>query len=426
MHSKDVKTLRNHTLGFVLLLILLLNGTSHAAKNVILVIGDGMGFNQVAAARIYNGGQNGRLHLDRLPYTAIVNTSSLDSLITDSAACGTAFACGRKTRNGWLAMTPGETVGDPVRLTTVLEQAKQQGRATGLVTTTTMTHATPAVFAAHVEDRGKWDTVAKQYLTETQPDLLLGGGLQYFLPPREPGSQRSPSALTRQGVDPAEAENDRGLLEIAEKNGYRICLTRKDLASLFHPGQEKVLGLFDLGHLPCEFERSGDTPVPELREMTRFALEFLGQSPNGFFLMIEGGRIDHIGHSAWDDFDGDGQRGPDDPEDRQEVLRRNVIETLALDEAVAEILCWMEKRKDTLLLVTADHETGGLELIGPTGELVSASDLPLAHWATNGHTASNVPAYATGAGASALHGYLDNTDVFHFLARALEPQAPSR
>lgn len=408
------------------MLILLLDGTSFAAKNVILVIGDGMGFNQVAAARIHSGGQNGRLHLDRLPYTAIVNTSSLDSLITDSAACGTAFACGRKTRNGWLAMTPGQSGGDPVRLTTVLEQAKQQGRATGLVTTTTMTHATPASFAAHVEDRGKWDTIAKQYLTATQPDLLLGGGLQYFLPPGEPGSQRSPSTLARQGVDPAEAENDRGLLEMAEKNGYRICLTHKDLASSFHLGQVKVLGLFGLGHLPCEFERPVGTPVPELREMTRFALEFLGQSPRGFFLMVECGRIDHIGHGAWDDFDDDGQRGPDDPEDRQEALRRNVLETLSLDRTVAEILDWMEERDDTLLLVTADHETGGLQLIGPAGEVVSASSLPLVHWATNGHTASNVPAYATGEGASALHGYLDNTDVFHFLARALESQAPSR
>jgi len=406
----------------ILLLLLFLEGTGLAARNVILMIGDGMGFNQVTAARLYRGGQNSRLNLDRLPYTAIVNTSALDSLVTDSAAAATALACGEKTKNGWLATVPDGASGKYQRVVTLLERAQQRGRKTGLVTTTTMTHATPAAFAAHVPDRGKWDAIAKQYLTETQPDLLLGGGLQYFLPPGEKGSYRTKDHLVRQGVDPTEAEKDRGLLEVAKENGYRICLAREDLVPPASQKDDKVLGLFAPGHLPYELDRPANSPVPELSEMTRLALERLSQCPGGFFLMVEGGRIDHAGHQSWNDFDEDGQGGPDDPEDRQHALRKNIAETLAFDRAIAEVLSWMEDRQDTLLLVTADHETGGLVVHAPGGENPSGSILPLASWTTNGHTPSNVPAYAAGAGAEQLHGYLDNTDIFRLLAASLTVQ----
>lgn len=409
-------------LGVLLLLPAL---GSEAARNVILMIGDGMGFNQVAAARFYVGGHDGRLHMDTMPYTAIVNTTSRDSFITDSAAGGTALSCGVRTNNGMVAMVPDPDSGEPVPVETILQIAKKLGRATGLVTTTEMTHATPAVFGAHAEDRGLWDVIARQYLTETQPEILLGGGLHHFLPPSDPLSIRSPENLVKQGLSQEEAENDQGLLDLARQNGYQILMSGHDLEKSFDLQQNKVLGLFAKGHLPYELERTEESEVPKLREMVRFALNHLDQHPEGFFLMVEGGRIDHAGHASWNDFNGDGLRGPDDPADMLQALKLNMAETLEFDQSIAVVLEWLKGRDDTLVIVTADHETGGLELIGPYGSELEAGQYPEIHWASTNHTANNVPAYAIGVGAERVRGYIQNTEIFDIMKASLRDYSMS-
>ena len=320
-------------------------------RNVIFLIGDGMGFEHVKAARMYLNGDEEPLSFESLPYQAEMTTDSANSPVTDSAAAGTAMATGVKVNNGVVSVA---IPGDGSELETLLEYLQDRGKSTGLVTTTSMTHATPACFGAHEESRGNTSEIAADYLYQTRPNVLFGGG--------EPE------------------------LDDAEDSGYTVVTNVFEMLALDTAAESMVSGQFGSGHMPFEFDGLGD--LPPLSYMTEIALDILDNDPDGFFLMVEGGRIDHAGHSN--------------------DIERNVHETIEFSYTVQEVIDWAAGRSDTLILVTADHETGGLTVIANNG----AGDYPTVTWSTGGHTGVNVPVYARGPNAELISGIMDNTELF--------------
>ena len=328
-------------------------------KNVILMIGDGMGPEHVDAGRMFLGGE---IVFDQFPYRAEVTTYSANSSITDSAAAGTAMATGQKVNNGVISTA---LPGDGSELTTSLETFQTLGKATGLVTTTTVTHATPAAFGAHANSRTDTDEIAGDLLSQTHPNVLFGGG---------------GAGMT---------------VEDAMAAGYTVIEDRDGLLALDTGTETFVSGQFGSSHLPYEYDGLGN--LPHLSEMTATALDVLDNDPDGFFMMVEGGRIDHAGH------------GND--------IERNVRETVEFANTVELVLDWAAGRSDTLILVTADHETGGLTVTTDNGPGVA----PEVTWSTTGHTGVNVPIYAWGADAQLFTGVLDDTDIFTLIAEAVKP-----
>ncbi|WP_457654000.1 alkaline phosphatase [Rhodocaloribacter sp.] len=285
--------------------------------NVILFISDGCGPASFTLARTYATDVLGRdgLVIDGLQVGA-VRTRSADSRVTDSAAGATAFACGIKTNNGALAVDPE---GQPH--TTVLEAAEARGMATGLVVTSTIAHATPAAFAAHVPSRGMYAEIASQEIGQGI-EVLFGGGTMDFLPTEAGGSRT----------------DGRNLFDEARAAGYQIVRTRADFdGDLRAP----VLGLFTPGHMAYEIDRD-PAREPSLAEMMRKAIDLLKDDPDGFFLMVEGSRIDHAAH------------GND--------AAAHLHDILAFDEAVSAALDFARADGRTLIVSTSDHETGGLTL----------------------------------------------------------------
>lgn len=344
--------------------------TTARPRNVILLIGDGMGPEQVKAASQYAHGADGRLSFQSLPHQGTVSTHSAGGprAVTDSAAAATAMATGRKVDNGVLSVaTPGD--GSPLR--TALEYAQAEGRRTGLVTTTTLTNATPAGFACHVASRSESRQIAEQILG-VRPNVLLGGG-------------------------------GAGMTDLAaQEAGYAIVKDRESLRAAVAAKEDYVCGLFGQGYMPYEYEYASGTHraynrLPHLSEMTSAALELLAAGENGFFLMVEGGRIDHAGHSN--------------------DLQNIIVETVEFDSTVKAVLEWARGRDDTLILVTADHETGGLHVMDDPGQ----GRWPNVEWSSKNHTGVRVPIYAWGVGAQAVEGDIDNTDIFTILTGRPKP-----
>lgn len=327
-----------------------------AGRNAILFIGDGMGPEQVRAAGMFLSGEPGTLFFERFPHRAEVTTASAEGKVTDSAAAATALATGRKVTNGVLSLA---TPGDGSRLPTILERSAAEGRRVGLVTTTHATHATPAAFGAHQPSRENYDEIAWDYLTDSKPDVLFGGG----------GYGLSKAA--------------------AVFAGYPVVTARNELLAVDPGSTDRLWGLFGHAHLPYEHEGLGS--APHLSEMTRTALAVLERDPDGFFLMVEGGRIDHACHSN--------------------DLARAVKETIEFANAVRAAYEWAKERDDTLILVTADHETGGLSVKKNLG----AGKLPEVAWATKDHTGANVFLYAWGTGSERISGTIDNTQVYEIM-----------
>lgn len=412
--------------------------------NVILFIADGFGPASATFARDYVGRP---LALDGV-LVGTLRTHSTDARVTDSAAAGTAFASGIKTYNGAVGM---DTLRRPVG--TLLEAAETNGLATGLVSTASITHATPAAFSAHVENRGSQLDIALQQ-SEQEIEVLLGGGRQFFVPQQEGG----------------EREDGRDLLESMRDRGYSVVGTRDEMSSV---AGAPVVGLFTPNHMAYEVDRDRDLE-PSLAEMTMKAVDLLKDDPDGFFLMVEGGRIDHAAHG-------------NDP-------TGHLHDILAYDEAVAAALEFARRDGSTLVVSVADHETGGITVGRRVGDAshydwnpdvlarVSAStermrelaaegadpaDLlaefasidslgaeeqemlrlaeeqdryidrafaeiisrrALIGWTTYGHTAVDVNTYAFGPGASRLAGHRDNADVGRILADllGLELEAATR
>lgn len=322
------------------------------AENVILFIGDGMGFEHVKAARCYNGAS---LSFEALPHQAQVTTYSANNSVTDSAASGTAIATGVKVNNYVVSLA---VPGDGLELQTSLEFYKKRGKKVGLVTTTYLTHATPATFGAHETDRNNTEQIAGDYLNQTRPNILFGGG----------GNGLTPSATAAAG--------------------YAVATDSASFAAL-SLSSEHLSAQFGTSFLPYEFDYlTGTYPYPHLAEMVAKALEVFESHPGGFFLIVEGGMIDQAGHAN--------------------DLPRTIHETLELSRAVQVAMNWAANRTDTLILVTADHETGGLQVTQDKGTGV----YPTVTWSTTGHTGVNVPAYGWGPGAERVSGVLDNTDLY--------------
>ncbi len=345
---------------------------SRSVRNVIFLIGDGMGLSQVTLARLKAVGLDGKLHLQRMPVNGTIRTHSANNLVTDSAAAGTALACGVKTDNGMIGMTP-----DHKQYRTILEAAQAKGMATGLVVTSAITHATPASFAAHVESRGDETTIAEQLLAN-RVDVLFGGGKEFFLPQSEPGSDR---------------KDDKDLIAAARQAGYRLVETSEQLGAV---DALPVLGLFGLKALMTA------PPAPSLAALTEKAIDLLRDTrkgwfikKRGFFLMVEGSQIDWACH------------------DNDAV--HCVWETLCFDEAVKAALDFALADGRTLVIVTADHETGGLTI---PGGRIDGSNIRV-RWSTSGHSGSPVPVYAFGPKAELFAGVYDNTELPKKIAQAL-------
>ncbi len=332
-------------------------------KNVILLIGDGLGHNQITAARLVAAGPDGKLHMERIATASSITTHAANAKITDSAAAGTALACGIKTNNGMIGMDP-----DGKRYQTILQAAKHKGMSTGIAVTCEVTHATPAAFTAHVKSRSSEARIAPQLLEQT--DVILGGGRRYFLPADAGGRQP-------EGVD---------LIKKAVDSGYTYA---SDAAGLNAARAPRLLGLFQNAALETI------PPEPDLAELTAKAIEILSANPHGFFLMVEGSQIDWACHNN--------------------NIRQTIRQTLLFDKAVKVAVDFALRDRSTLILVTSDHETGGLSIKNWDPE---TRKLDVA-WSTGGHTGVPVPLYALGPGARRFRGQLDNTDVPKHIAALL-------
>ncbi len=376
-------------------------GGAHA-KSVILLVGDGMGFADLTAARWEESGRDlsnyssTSLAMDRMAYSGRVRTSAADALVPDSAASITALLCGEKTNRGVIGQDATAVMGvsDGAYLNNIAELARKEGRATGVVTSSRITHATPAGVYAHVNDRGAELGIARQLLG-SGIDVALGGGYRYFL-----GDTRK---------DPWGNEGRRGdgrdLIEEARVQGYTVVTNASALGAVHATPGAKVLGLFDTSSMEYELKRA-KSEEPSLAEMTGKAVEILATDRDGFVLMVEGGQIDSAA-SARD-------------------YKEMVGETLAFDDAVKTALAFAERNPETLVIVTADHEAGGLILQGAghgnmTGTIASGSELVrngtgaetgLAFEETATHTAVDVPIMASGPGADRFGQGIDNTQVF--------------
>ncbi len=334
-------------------------------KNVIFCIGDGMGLGQVTLARIKAVGKDGKLHMERMPITGIARTHPYGTLVTDSAASGTAMATGFKTKNGVIGM-----LHDGKKCVTILEAAKEKGMSTGLVATSTITNATPASFGAHVPSR-KMEAKIAEDLLANKINVLLGGGRKYFLPKTTEGSKRT---------------DELDLISEAKKSSYIYADSKESLMSAKGP---YILGLFQSGPMKTF------APEPTLAELTEKAVEVLSKNEKGFFLMVEGSQIDSACHNN----------------ETNNVIRQ----TLLFDEAIKKAIDFALKNKQTLVVVTADHETGGLIIdrpISPNGDLKE-------YWTLKTHTAMPVPVYAFGQGASNFAGIYNNTEIPKKFAKLL-------
>lgn len=312
--------------------------TKAKAKNVIFFLGDGYGIPVMTASRIYAVGEDGSLTIDTFPETGFVRTYSNDSQVTDSAPSMSAYMTGVKMNNEVLSMTPdtiyqGKT-GMPV--TTFLELAKAQGMGTGVVTTTRVTHATPAATYAHINDRDQEDVIAAQLvpggakfnsLLKDGVDVVLGGGCSFFVPK---STQCSGSAGKR--------TDDRNLINELKGQGYAFVSDRAGLDGV-SSSTKKLLGLFTSSHMTYDLDRDA-SKEPSLAQMTTKAMDLLGKSSNGYFLMVEGGRIDHALHET--------------------NAVRALQDAFAFDQAIKAAINKVKETDpnlaNTLIVVTADHD----------------------------------------------------------------------
>lgn len=394
------------------------NPNNGKAKNVIFMVPDGFSTSYATNYRWYKGEET----LFDSMLVGMQKTYSANSKVTDSAAAGTALATGVKTNNGMISTSP-----DGKELKTVLEAAEEKGKSSGLVATSTITHATPAVFASHVASRSNEGDIAPQ-LIENDVDVLLGGGKQHF--PEK-------------------------LLNEAKSSGYAIVSNSEELKKA--ENATKLIGLFADGGMAPELDRE-ETNQPSLADMTEAAIDVLEKDKDGFFLMVEGSQIDWAGHdndAAW-----------------------AMKDTEAFEEALAVALEFAKKDGHTLVVVTGDHDTGGMSVGGygqgdakldilhgvtATGDFMEGklnkdrsnvkeivkqyanidlndteankiksaespsmaineviSQRALVGWTSTAHTGTDIPVYAYGPGAGLFSGLNNNTDLPMLMGKAMK------
>jgi len=345
-------------------------------KNVIVMIGDGMGAAHRTAARlvakgVQQGKANAPLNMDTFPYTGMVETSSLNSIVTDSSPGAACYSTGNKSNNNQQGVFPDDTTDafDNPRVELIGEfLARKKGKALGIVTTADVFDATPGAFGSHTSNRGAGTGICDQYLDETAVSanlkVLMGGGRKWFLPKATSGSARTnatdyslPAAqATAWGVAQGAADENRDLLADFQTAGFAYAPTKTDLTTVA-PGATKLLGLFTLSNMNVSLDKIGkrrgtSTVVddygfpdqPMLDEMTSAALGVLNKNSNGFVLMVEGASIDKQAHNM--------------------DTERWILETLEFDRAIGVAKAFAQANKNTLVIITADHECSGAGLIG--------------------------------------------------------------
>jgi len=392
------------------------------AKNVIIMISDGCGFNHMWAADLYQYGKQGAQPYESFPYRYAVSTHSASSPAydparawadfnwvkggaTDSAAAGTALATGVKTKNGSIGVDPE---GKPV--TNLMEMAEGMGKSTGIVTSVSLTDATPAAFAAHVTARGQQEEIARQMVFSSGLEVAMGAGHPWW---QDSGEKRakpdyecigeSTWAALSAGTAGGDCDGD------GQPDPWRLIEDRAAFTALATgPTPKRVFGMAQawdaLGAArPGDFTAAPyavpfPERVPTLRELTEGALNVLDNNPRGFVLMVEGGAIDGAAHLN--------------------VASRMVEEEMEFNKAVEAVMAWVARNsnwQETLLIVTADHETG--YVTGPGSDPKwqplannGAGKMPGLEFHSRSHTNSLVPLFANGEAAKAFAGYLVGDD----------------
>lgn len=404
------------------------NGNNGKVENVIYMIPDGFSADYAANYRTYKGEK--AIWEEHLK--GMFTTFSANSDTTDSAAAGTAMATGIKTNNGVIGL---DAEGNKIE--TILEAAEKNGKSTGLVATSTISHATPAAFAAHVDSRNKEAEISRQ-LVDSDVDVMLGGGKSNFLPKSEGGNQE-----------------ERHLINEAEEKGFEFVETRDELVNVSDLNVEdgdKLLGLFAGDSLAPELQR-GETEEPSLADMTEAAIDVLEEDKDGFFLVVEGSQIDWAGHdndAAW-----------------------AMSDVAAFEKAVEIAMDFAKKDGKTLVVVAGDHDTGGmttggskvsvLQNVTATGDTMASklnsdrsnvrevveryTGLPLSEsdvnyikeakdasyaintivskhasigWTSTNHTAADIPLYVYGPQSQKFVGFHDNTDLPKLIAETMK------
>ena len=320
--------------------------------NVILMIGDGMGLTQVSS--IYQS-ENETVHFERFNHVGLLKTSSSREKVTDSAASATAYSAGIKTYNGAIGVNDDEE-----RVDLITERIRKHDVKSGLIATSSITHATPAAFYAHVASRNMHERIAYNMPTSSI-DFFAGGGLKYF----------------------TVREDNINIYRVLERTGFVMDSTSLNPSSTLST-ENKYGYLLAQDALP----RWGDGRGDFLVDASLRAIEYLSMGPNGFFLMVEGSQIDWGGHD--NDF---------------AYLSQELND---FNKAIGASLDFAEAHGNTLVLVTADHETGGLALPGgDTYQTIQPT------FSTGGHTATMIPILAFGPGAESFGGIYENNELYH-------------
>ena len=363
---------------------------NHEVKHVIIMVADGMGLADVTAARIRKNGIAGpSLRFETLDEIGYQRTFSELNTVTDSAAAASAWACGEKFVNDEICM---HADGRPNNAN-LLELAKAEGWATGLVSTQTVTNATPAAFGAHVTFRDCENEIARQYVQVTRPDVILGGGRNTF-------KRTSPDVCGGVGDYITEAQSI----------GYTYVIDRAGLQAAVAGGAKRLLGLFRGSYMTPEILRPPTSTEPHLSEMSAAVITTLDRLNDRFFVMIEGGVIDLVKHV--------------------ENLDALIPEVSAFDDSVGVVLDWInaseERKQHTLLVVIVDHETGGFAVMGtevagaePLGYFTGGWTFAITPPAMAGHTGTDTMIWSQGPGSAALGRAIDNTTVYEVVKAVL-------
>ena len=378
------------------------------AKNAILFIGDGMGPAQMLSGRLYKGGSFYKMNYEKFEVTGFSKTYSSDNYTTDSAAGATALASGVKSYNGAIGKTDPkwEKSGSSRDLQTLVDLAKAQGKSVGIVTTTRITHATPACYYAHVANRNSESEIAEQVLG-SNVDLWIGGGKKFFLPKKSGGKR----------------EDGRNIMTLAKEEG-KIVVENKDDLFAIKDLSKPVLALMADDHIA--YYQTGKSEI-RLKEMVQKSIELLSQNPKGYFLMVEGGRIDHAAHIN--------------------APEKMMAEMVELDEGIGYAMNTVDL-DETLIVLTADHETAGLAISGygahdkAKHKAILKKTTPRQHggrprsivtFATGpggkertlyplhsaAHSSVDVAIGAIGPRAMSFAGWMDNVDIAWNIARAM-------
>ncbi|NAS29944.1 alkaline phosphatase [Flavobacteriaceae bacterium R38] len=343
--------------------------TQKRPQKVILLIGDGTGLAQVSTAFYF---KETSPNYGRFKHLGLIKTSSSQQDITDSAAAGTAFACGIKTYNGAIGVAD-----DSTKVKNIVEIISSKNIKSGLISTSSITHATPASFYAHVLRRGYEEDIASDFV-ESDVDFIAGGGINFF----------------------NKREDGRDLLaELAQKNFEIDTTAIGDFSTI--QSSSKVAYLLAENHMPPAAEGRGGF----LANATELAIQFLGKDESDFFMMVEGSQVDWGGHANNGDY--------------------LVSELIDFDDAIGKALDYAEQDGNTLVIVTADHETGGLTLSSTLKkteegrEYSDYDDIDLT-FSTSGHSATLVPVFAYGPGAEEFAGIYENTEIFEKILKLTE------